>query len=555
MGITAYFYQFEKKANSTKQPLTMIQGDFAVTVELKSVTNLFTPSLTISADRFKSGDDITNPMKYTYCYLPDFERYYFVRSWSWVLGRWECSLEVDVLASFKTAIGNTTAYVLRSASRYNPKVIDTKYPTKKGVIMENSHLNTSPWSTNIYSAPITDGFFVVAIANHDANSIGATSHYAFSAAAMQEFLNIMYSAPTWMNITDTSISQDLQKMLLNPIQYITGIMWIPTGFNTSGATGISTIPYGWWNITLTQNRVYRIGRYDITKSLSFDFDIINHPQYDANKREWLNLSPYTSVAFRFEPFGMFSLDASKVMNFPRIRCVVWVDVITGIANLSVYTCYYDSGWVMGELVYTTTAQLGVPISVAQMSVDASRLASTSTWVSGAALAVASDDELQEHVSNSVKAVGNALKQPNTWVGKMWNWMTNPEYRRGVQSGAINPDKSTDAWSTAVESIVSTVKEVAPSVGNAALAISGVCESKGASGCFTMLAYIPELIFYFQEIVETDDTYYGIPLCAKVKINTLSGFVLCANSGDFAPNSTQIERQAVIALMQAGFYYE
>lgn len=555
MSISVNFYQTGKKVNSTAVPQQIV-GDFGVTAELKSPTNLFTPTLILSSDLFTDGNDnITNPMKFVYAYISDFERYYFIRSWSWVSGLWECSLEVDVLASFKTAIGNTTAYVLRSASSYDPNVIDTKYPAKMGIEIDSSTLtpNSSPWNINIYSAAISSGFFVVSIANNDANAIGATSHYAFSAAAMQEFMNLMYNSPSWLNITDTSISNDLQKMLLNPIQYITNIMWIPTGFNTTGLTGTYTIPYGWWSITLTNNVVYRINVSNLTKSLQFDFDIINHPQYDAAKRKWINLSPYTHVALRFEPFGMFSLDPSKIMHNGKIRCIIWVDIATGIANLSVYECYYDSGWGLGELVYTTSAQLGVPISISQMAVDASRLANTSTWVSGAALAIASDDGLQESVSNSVKAVADAVSQPKTTFGKFIKYLTNGEYRRSLtpESSAA----SSEAWNTAAESIMGTVKQVVPSVGNAALAISGVCESKGTSGSFSMLQYAPRLIFYFQPIVDTDDAYYGIPLCAKAKINTLSGFVLCANGGDFSGSCTEIERQAVVSMMQAGFYYE
>ena len=552
MSVSVTFYQSGKKVNSTKIPV-MIPHDVGTAVELKSPTNLLSPTLILSAEIFHDSDgNIINPLKFVECYISDFKRYYFIRSWAWVLGRWECSLEVDVLASFKTEIGNTTAYVLRSASSYNPDIIDTKYPAKMGIVMDNSH-ETTPWNINIYNAPITSGFFVVAIANNDSNAVGATSHYAFSAAAMQEFMNIMYAAPTWLNITDTSISTDLQKMLLNPIQYITGITWIPTGFNTTGLTGTHNIPYGWWTINIPTNVVYRISGSALTKSLSLDLDIINHPQYDAAKRKWVNLSPYTQVALRFEPFGMFSLDTSKIMHNGRIRCGIWVDLITGIANLSVYTCYYDNGWVAGELVYTTSAQLGVPISVSQMAVDAARLANTSTWVSGAALAISSDEGLQEQVSNTVSAAANAITQPKTAFGKFFRYLTDRNYRQNLTLETY--DAPDNAWSEAASSLMSTVKQVVPSVGNAALAISGVCESKGTSGSFTMLQYPPTLIFYFQPIVDTDDSYYGIPLCASVQINTLSGFVLCANGGNFTAGCTEMERQAIVAMMQAGFYYE
>lgn len=553
MGITAYFYQFDKKANSTKLPV-LSPGDIAMTVELKKVTNLFTPSLVINPANYS----FTNPMKFTYCHIPDFDRYYFITGWSWVLGLWECTLEVDVLASFKTAIGNTTAYVLRSASQYDPDVVDNKYPAKKVVSMDSTHRtpNTSPWSINLYNASITEGFFVVSIANNDANSIGAISHYAFSARAMQEFMHIMYDAPSWMNITDTSISTDLQKMMLNPIQYVTNCMWIPTGFSTGGAVAVTQIPYGWWKITLVNNTAYRINVNNLTRTFSMDFPTLKHPQYDSAKRKWLQLSPYTNIAFRFEPFGMFSLDSTKLADYDRIRCVVWLDSITGVSNLTVYPCIYDGGaWLAGEAIYTTSAQVGVPISVAQMSIDMNRLTSASTWGGAAALSVASSPEMQEQVSGTVQAVANAIKQPKTKLGQLFAFMTNSEYRMAVQNGTLNPDEASSAWNEAASSIMQTVKQVVPEIGNAALAASGVCTSKGVSGSFAMLTYPPEMIYYFQHIVDTDDAHNGIPLCKSVKINTLSGFVVCANGGDFAPNCNPAEKQAVIALMEAGFYYE
>ena len=162
MAISATFYKNDKKVNSTKLPVSS-PDDITLSVELKDVVNLFTPSLIISTDTFVSGGHIINPMKWNYCYLPDFERYYFVRSWSWVLGRWECSLEVDVMASFKTEIGNTSAFVLRAASQCDPDLIDTKYPTETQISGSEQDTQTpsgnivTVWNTNIKNASIDDG--------------------------------------------------------------------------------------------------------------------------------------------------------------------------------------------------------------------------------------------------------------------------------------------------------------------------------------------------------------------------------------------------------------
>jgi hypothetical protein len=63
MAITATFCKNDKKINSTRQPIASAD-DITLQVELKDVTNLFTPSLRISADVFTDGlGNIVNPMR------------------------------------------------------------------------------------------------------------------------------------------------------------------------------------------------------------------------------------------------------------------------------------------------------------------------------------------------------------------------------------------------------------------------------------------------------------------------------------------------------------
>ena len=50
----------------------------------------------------------------------------------------------------------------------------------------------------------------------------------------------------------------------------------------------------------------------------------------------------------------------------------------------------------------------------------------------------------------------------------------------------------------------------------------------------------------------------IKICALYEekpLGDLSGFILCANADDFTANCTPAERQAVAAILEAGFYYE
>ena len=573
MAVAVNFYHNNKKINSTQLPTTQV-GDFGCEVEFKDVTNLYTPSVILSVDRFKDGTKIKNPMEFNYCYIPDFGRYYFVRSWSWILGRWECDLEIDVLATFKEQIGNTTTYVLRSASYCDPDIVDTKYPTKaedaKNPYQVKTYSNVnSPWNTNIYNAPISDGCFVISVVNNDSGAIGAVSHYALAPRVMAELMNKLYSSPNWMNITDGNISQDLQKMLINPMQYITNCMWLPCGYDISGGVGISTIPYGWWSVTLSTGVAYRVDVAHIKRQINLTFSTAKHPQYDTFKR-WLQLSPYTTCALYLPPFGFIPLDTSKMYGATHIDCSMEIDLITGRGVLNVSSHKTAGGsTVYGGTIYNALGQVGVPVSIAQMSVDWSHISTASTWVGAAGISLAAgglqdslkelknglvdgvknifnssqDDSLGAKLKSQLTAAANLAqaKQAGGFAGSLASGL-----ERGMQYAKQNqPDTS----------LLSTLKSIASDIGSAALAISGTCATQGSTGGFASLMEQCYVQWYFQRIADQDPEHYGYPCCKKVKINSLTGFTLCANADDFTANCTPAERQAVAAIMEAGFYYE
>ena len=569
MAVSVDFYQTPKRINSTKI-VTQVVGDFGLTCEIKDVTNLFTPTLIISTDRFTDGlGNIKNPMKYVYCRISDFDRYYFVRSWSWILGRWECALEVDVLATFKTQIGNSSMYVLRSASQCDPDIVDTKYPVKAAGADTSYQGETygsvyNVWNTNIYGSTVSDGFFRVSIVNNDSSAIGAVSHYAISGSVMAELMNKLYSSPSWANITDVNISTDLQKMLLNPMQYITSVIWIPTGYNTSGQTAIHTIPYGWWSLTLTGD-VYRITTGTMSKSVTESIPVSHHPQYSNNKH-WLQLSPYTTAALYFTPFGFIPIDTSKIYDATHVDIEVRVDIITGKGTLILSSHKTVDGiTTYGGTFYTTTAQVGVPMTIAQMAVDMSALGQASTWVGAAGIALAAgglQDSLKDlknglidgvrdifGTKNVSESLMSGLNKARTAASAYQQGGVAAELMAGLERGLATIPADTET------SLLDSLKAIAGDIGSAALACAGTCSSSGSSGGFAALSEMLYIQWYFQKIVDDDPVHYGRPLCKTVKINTLSGFVLCQNADELVVSCTPAERQVLLAFMEAGFYYE
>ena len=113
MSFKVRLYTIEKYDRSTKQPT-------GTGKEYECLAN--TPFSVLSPTlRLATGDAVS---VYNYVYVPSVDRYYFVNEWTYSRGLWEAECAVDVLASWKSYIGDSTLYVLRSAAQSNGAVID-----------------------------------------------------------------------------------------------------------------------------------------------------------------------------------------------------------------------------------------------------------------------------------------------------------------------------------------------------------------------------------------------------------------------------------------------
>lgn len=113
--MTVKFYSsFSKRLNSTLQP----SGSGTVHYcKLKANCSEHDPVLILS----------TNAFTYTYAYISDWGKYYFVRDVvSLANNLVEYHLVEDVLATYKTDIGATQAHIVFSSSDYNKLIIDPR---------------------------------------------------------------------------------------------------------------------------------------------------------------------------------------------------------------------------------------------------------------------------------------------------------------------------------------------------------------------------------------------------------------------------------------------
>ena len=80
------------------------------------------------------------------------------------------------------------------------------------------------------------------------------------------------------------------------------------------------------------------------------------------------------------------------------------------------------------------------------------------------------------------------------------------------------------------------------------------QTSGVNGSFIGNELSTVLISKFYTIVEEDIHHRGRPLCSNRRIDTLSGFILCAE-GDIDLNAYDSERREIKKYLTEGFFWE
>ncbi len=493
---------FEKKENSTKRPSTgttrYIQGI------LKEPCSIMTPVIKIER---LPADAI--PGSYTYARWVQADRYYFIEDWVWVNGLWEVHMKEDVLATFKTEIGNNTEYVLRtdSTTDFNGEIIDTTYPA-------TTDIETHTYSlSNIFTTDITVGCYIVGIiSGGSTQAVGAISYYAMTSGEFGNFKNALFSDnnlitmglaildPSTGNLTPTitDMSLELLKTMYNPYQYVVSCMWFPFGKSAiPSSTPVTGIKMGWWEYpSLTGNRLYAQTFELGNEIIGFD----HHPQYARGT--YLDHSPYTRRTL-VGRFGTIALDSAYFEFGNQCYISYLIDLITGqcITKIAVRDASSTPTPTQEKLIAERQFLIGVPIQIAQVGTD---------------------------------YLGTAVSALNTIPQIMGGAISGIASGKGAVAGAIAGGAS---------GIYNTLQTAMPQV-----------ETGGSNGSFLAPVNNTHMVEQFYKIVDEDIAHRGRPLCELRQLNTLSGFILCAE-GEIDISCYDNERKEIVRYLTEGFFWE
>lgn len=460
MAVNIKFWQFAKKENSTKKPET---DGTAYSCLLKEPVNLMNPIITLQHD---------NPVGYNYAYINTFGRYYFVTNWTYERGLWYAELRVDVLASWKAEIGESTQYVLRSSNTWDSLIMDNYYPMN-GTI---THQQTT--AENQWNSALNAGSYIVGIVNSDSNNQGAISYYSFTDTQFKTLCGYLLGDPsTYLAIDE--ISDNLQKALFNPLQYVVSCKWFP--FSVEGVK-ITTLKFGWWEFANCE--CFRLSA--TKKVFVYNFDIPRHPQA-VIRGGFCNLSPYSKYTLFFQCWGTIPLDNSFLSTTASFSCSTNVDLVSGIGILRILSKE-------GTEIAQYPANVGVDIQLAQIN----------------------NNPLQIGVT----AVNTVASVATSFFGGL----------TGVAQSVAN-------------GIASVADATRPQL-----------QVSGANGSTIAFLFNPTLTAEFFNLAEEDIAEHGKPLCSRVKLNTISGYILCENA-HISITCTVTEQNEIIRYMNGGFHYE
>ena len=168
------------------------------------------------------------------------------------------------------------------------------------------------------------------------------------------------------------------------------------------------------------------------------------------------------------------------------------------------------------------AQVGVPVALAQNAPDLSSAV----------------QQTIDSVGSAANTYAPAATRPTNIFAGLYKAYWSAGSAIGNAIGGASSDLST------------TISNIA----NAMIGSKLPVQVLGGNGGFMSGYYPIRLIGTFAVLADDNTSEWGRPLCRTKTLNTLSGYIQCADS-DFEISCTETERSTIAGLLTAGFFYE
>ena len=331
--MTVNFYtSFSKRINSTLQPSG---SSTAHDCKLKENCSVHDPVLILS----------TNTFNYEYAYIATWGKYYFITDCvSLANGLVEYHLTEDVLATYKTQIGNLYAHVLYSASNYDRNIIDSRIQVKSTRTLLYSEDTNALFGGGCY--------ILTAYASEPGNASGMALSWALTQAGMAKVRE-------WLG-TNTVFAALANYFNGNPLEAILSLVWVPYDF------------YQGDHISTPADYVYIGNQSSGLLTTGTAREIIGYPIIYRTRTLNVNLrytdfrayEPYTKGSLYLPGAGLVDINMGDFRNSASIVVNVCIEAITG--NVQYYICRAD-----GTVVQTVKCNVASQCPLGQVTMNGS----------------------------------------------------------------------------------------------------------------------------------------------------------------------------------------
>lgn len=431
---------------------------------------------------------------YNYAHIPVFNRYYFISNIEYNRGFVYVYLTCDVLATYKTEIGASSEYVLRSASDFNGDISDDLYPCTAETYVKTADIKKVFDESKIC--------YIIGILNNSTtNKYGAVKYYALSSSQLGQLMGFLLGNGVIgesenlleniaQNITGyvTEIQNGVVRSLMNPSDYIVESYALPY---TPPLGAEETLQIGWWPTPIVGRPVLRDN--DFTQLIEEGYLLLGKHNDSKNRGNYLNVSPYTRIWLYLGVFGICPIDTLQVYNCDSVYFKVYGDIFGNLKCDIRRVEMIGEQHQQGALLETLSANVKCNFPIGQVSID---------------------------------ALGGAVATVSTVAGVLPS---------NVNSG--------DDLITGVQGVGNAIKAMLPQT-----------RVSGSAGTFS--GVFRNFVSYSEHHVQVSDDLYnrGRPLCEVRQISSLNGYILCCDA-DISISGTKEENQQIKKYMNSGFFYE
>lgn len=375
-------YHFSKRKNSTKRPTG--QGT-EVPCLLKSATTFQSPTFILQRP-------MNDMLQFNYAKWAD--HYYFIDSTTSInAGQTEITCNEDVLATYKSEIGDYTCFIERS-SHQTTLANDSMYiPTNDWVLATRNVTHKEKIMTATYSQQ-----YVIRVVSRT----GVASYY-ITGTQLNDLLDYMYTESNFSDVIQDAVT----KLMFDPFKYIVDLKWVPFVESAFKSSNDEAIQLGFWDSGVIAKRIDEDTVVNFSYSFAFD-----NPLYAIT--DFRYYSPSFSNYFIKLPFiGVVALNPYKIDE--SVNALYQFDATSGLCNV-----FLQSKKVV---IASYQLQLSVPVQIGYASTNIAQLATSAVSLVSAGL----QGNIAQGISAGIDA-GRSITAPEVsmlgTVGNISNILNN-----------------------------------------------------------------------------------------------------------------------------------